>query len=63
VAKWFAKQAPGRVPYQDYRGGNDQRDGIRYPLEERLHETRWTADQAIEFLETHPRGTHWGRTD
>jgi arylsulfatase len=57
--KWFAAHMPGRDPYQDYRGGNDQRGGISYPFDERVHETRWVADQAIAFLESHPRNAPW----
>jgi arylsulfatase A-like enzyme len=57
--KWFASQMPGRNPYQEYRSGNDQRGGIHYPFDERVHETRWIADQAIQFLETHTRNTAW----
>ena len=57
--QWFAAQLPGRNPYQDYRSGNDQRGGIHYPFDERLHETRWLADRAIAFLESHPRNAPW----
>jgi len=57
--KWFASQVPGGNPFQEYRSGNDQRGGIHYPFEERVHETRWTADRAIEFLQTEPRGAPW----
>ena len=57
--KWFAAQMPGRDPYQDYRSGNDQRGGINYPFDERFHETRWVADQAVAFLENQPRNTPW----
>jgi arylsulfatase len=57
--QWFATQMPGSDPFQDYRSGNDQRGGVHYPFDERLHETRWVADQAIHFLETHPRDKPW----
>jgi arylsulfatase len=57
--QWFAAQMSGQNPYQEYRGGNDQRGGVHYPYDERLHETRWVADQAIQFLETQPRGEPW----
>lgn len=57
--RWFATQLPGANPFQDYRSGNDQRGGVHYPFDERLHETRWVADQAIQFLESHPRGEPW----
>jgi len=56
---WFASQMPGRVPFGDYTNGNDQRGGMPYPYDERVHETRWVADQAIKFLETHPRNKPW----
>ena len=57
--EWFAKQMPGSKPYGDYHSGNDQRGGMHYPFDERVHETRWIADQAIKFLETHPRNAPW----
>ena len=58
-SQWFARQAPGQSPFQGYRSGNDQRGGIHYPFDERLHGARWTADQAVEFLNLHPRGHQW----
>jgi arylsulfatase A-like enzyme len=57
--QWFAAQMKGVNPYQDYRSGNDQRGGIHYAYDERFHETRWTADQAIDFLEKHPKNAPW----
>lgn len=57
--KWFASQMPGHSPFEGYRSGNDQRGGISYPFDERLHLAHWTADRAIEFLESQPRGTPW----
>jgi arylsulfatase A-like enzyme len=57
--QWFAAQLPGRHPYEGYRSGNDQRGGVHFPFDERVHETRWVADQAIQFLETHPRHEPW----
>jgi arylsulfatase len=57
--QWFAAQTGGNNPYAAYRSGNDQRGGVPYPYEEKLHETRWTADRAIAFLESEPRGTNW----
>lgn len=57
--EWFATQMPGSKPYGNYHSGNDQRGGIHYPFDERLHETRWVADQAIKFLENHPTNQPW----
>jgi len=57
--EWFAAQAPGSDPHKDYRSGNDQRGAIHYPYDEKLHETRWTADRAIAFLDTQPPGQPW----
>lgn len=57
--KWFATQMPGHHPYEDYRSGNDQRGGVHFPFDERVHETRWVADQAIQFLESHPLHEPW----
>ncbi len=57
--QWFAAQTGGQSPYPGQRSGNDQRGGIHYALDEKLHETRWTADRAIEFLRATPVGTNW----
>jgi arylsulfatase len=57
--QWFATQTGGQNPYAAYQSGNDQRGGLHYPYDERLHETRWTADRAIHFLESQPRGPNW----
>lgn len=57
--KWFAGQLPDRQLYQNYHSGNDQRGGIPYPHDERFHETRWVADQAIAFLENQSHNKPW----
>jgi arylsulfatase A-like enzyme len=57
--RWFASQTGGTNPYAAYRSGNDQRGGIHYPFDEKFHETHWTADRAIAFLENQPRGEKW----
>ena len=57
--KWFAKELPGHKPFEGYHSGNDQRGGICYPFDERLHMSHWVADRAIEFLQTQPRGQPW----
>ncbi len=46
---WFDKQAPGHNPFEPFRSGNDQRGGVCYPFDEKLHLTHWTADQAVEL--------------
>jgi arylsulfatase len=56
---WFDKQAPGHHPFEGFRSGNDQRGGICYPLPEELHESRWVADQAIEFLNDRKKNQPW----
>jgi len=56
---WFAAKMPGRIPFGDYTNGNDQRGGMPYPYDERVHETRWVADQAVKFLESHPPNKPW----
>src|ERR1043166_9194660 len=57
--KWFANQMPGHHPFEGSHSGNDQRGGIAYPFDERLHLARWTADRAIAFLETQPPRAPW----
>ena len=57
--KWFAKEMPGHTPFEGWHSGNDQRGGMNYPFDERLHLTRWAADRAIAFLQTQPRGAPW----
>ncbi|HSA08958.1 MAG TPA: arylsulfatase [Candidatus Paceibacterota bacterium] len=56
---WFDRQAPGHQPLEGYRSGNDQRGGICYPLAEELHLTPWTADRALEALNSHKQGEPW----
>jgi arylsulfatase A-like enzyme len=57
--QWFARQTGGKNPYSVYRSGNDQRGGVHFPFDERLHETRWTTDRAIAFLEAQPPRSNW----
>ena len=56
---WFDSKAPGHHPFEGFRSGNDQRGGICYPLDEELHVTRWTADQAVQFLKGDKDGKPW----
>jgi arylsulfatase len=56
---WFAKEMPGHKPFEGWHSGNDQRGGMDYPFDERLHLTRWAADRAIEFLQSSPREAPW----
>ncbi len=56
---WFDQKAPGHHPFEGFRSGNDQRGGICYPLDEELHVTRWTADQAVQFLKGDKDGKPW----
>jgi arylsulfatase A-like enzyme len=56
---WFTHQAPGHDVMEGYRSGNDQRGGIHYPVDEKLHETVWTANQAVEFLTARKAGAPW----
>lgn len=57
--RWFAAQTGGQSPYPGNQSGNDQRGGIHYAYDERLHESYWTADRAVDFLQSTPRGTNW----
>lgn len=56
---WFDQKAPGHSPFEGFRSGNDQRGGICYPLDEELHETRWVADQALQFLKSYKEDKPW----
>lgn len=51
---WFYNQAPNLNPDATGVGWNDYK-GKAYVLPERLHPTRWTADVAVNFLETWQR--------
>lgn len=57
--RWFAAQTGGQSPYPGNKSGNDQRGGIHYAYDEKLHESYWTADRAIDFLRATPRATNW----
>jgi arylsulfatase len=48
--QWFKKVAPDLDPDATGIGWNDHR-AWPYVLPERLHPTRWTGDQAVEFLQ------------
>jgi arylsulfatase A-like enzyme len=50
--RWFRSVAPDRDPDATGLGWNDHR-ARPYVLPEHLHPTRWTADEAIRFLEKH----------
>jgi arylsulfatase len=50
---------PGHKPFEGYHSGNDQRGGICYPFDERMHMSHWVADRAIGFLQSHPHGEPW----
>lgn len=56
---WFANQKGGKSAYKIYRSGNDQRGGVNFGFDEKLHETYWTADRAVAFLEAQPRESNW----
>lgn len=49
---WFFSMMPAGDPEATGIGWNDYR-GAAYVLPEKLHPTRWTADTAINFLETY----------
>ncbi len=52
--QWFKEQAPDLDPDATGIGWNDYR-AKAYALPEQLHPTRWTADQAVEFIEQYDR--------
>lgn len=51
---WFRRVAPGMSPDATGISWNSHR-AAPYALPEHLHPTRWTADEAIKFLETYKR--------
>ena len=52
--QWFKEQAPDLDPDATGIGWNDYRTKA-YALPERLHPTIWTADRAVEFIESYDR--------
>jgi len=52
--QWFKKVAPDKDPDVTGIGWNDYRSG-EYKLPEELHPTRWTGDQAVEFIDKYER--------
>lgn len=48
--RWFKSVAPGQDPNATGIGSNDHR-ARPYALPEHLHPTRWTADEALKFVE------------
>jgi arylsulfatase A-like enzyme len=51
---WFKEEAPNLDPDATGIGWNDYR-AAEYALPERLHPTTWTADRAVEFLDSYER--------
>jgi arylsulfatase len=54
--QWFAANAPGQTLNATGIGANDHR-AWPYVLPERLHPTRWTADEAIRLIEQYDNRT------
>jgi len=52
--RWFKQQAPDLDPDATGIGWNDYR-AKAYALPERLHPTTWTADRAVEFVDSYQR--------
>ena len=50
--QWFAMEAPGLNPDSTGIGWNAHQ-GKEYALEERLHPTQWTGNEAIRFIENY----------
>lgn len=50
--QWFAMEAPGLNPDSTGIGWNAHQ-GKEYVLEERLHPTQWTGNEAIRFIENY----------
>ena len=50
--QWFKKVAPDLDPDATGIGWNSHRAG-KYALPEHLHPTRWTGDEAVEFLQSY----------
>lgn len=47
--QWFKMEAPGQDPDLTGIGWNEHRGGV-YKLDERLHPTHWTGDEAVRFI-------------
>jgi len=56
---FFKREAPGKDINATTLGYNDNRGGIPFPFEDRLHATHWTAARAIEFLEKDHNEVPW----
>lgn len=50
--KWFREEAPGMNPDTTGIGWNDH-TGKVYLLQERLHPTAWTGDQAVDYIKNY----------
>lgn len=50
--QWFAMEAPGKDPDATGIGWNEHA-GAQYVLEENLHPTQWTGNEAIRFIENY----------
>ncbi len=56
---WFEENYPDMDINESGLGYVDHRGGRIFPFEEKAHPTHWTADQAIEFLETYDGKDPW----
>ncbi len=57
--KWFEENHPEKDVDATGLGYTDHRGGRAWKYEEELHPTNWTADRAIEFLETYDDDRPW----
>ncbi len=56
---WFENNYPGKDLNASGLGYTDHRGGRIFPFEEKAHPTVWTADIAIEFLESYEADEPW----
>ncbi len=56
--QWFAKQAPELDRNATGIGPNEYRHGV-YKLPQRLHQTAWTGDRAVNYLANYQREQPW----
>jgi arylsulfatase len=56
---WFKREAPDLEINATGLGYNDNKGGIPFPFKDELHATHWTAETAIEFLQTSRQVGPW----
>lgn len=57
--QWFEKTAPGKDINATGLNYNDLRGGRYFPFEDSLHPTYWTAERAVNFLQSYNGDAPW----